>query len=197
MSMTPAPTSTPTHRRSITIEGFDVEGGFDMIGTLTDERPWAEDHDAVPILHHMELRLHVDAESLSVTDADATMHDYPHAECPSIEPAFRSLIGLSVARGYMRAVQDRLGRERGCSHLEFLARAMGPATIQMISSSARRRGQTTLRTSGNRDNSWLANTCHLWSVGGIGMHKVDIGVQPGSDRYPVPSVIEIRRRRSN
>ena len=64
------------------------------------------------------------------------MGTFPHAECPSIEGVFGDLVGLSVSRGYTNAVQTRFGRERGCSHIEFLARALGPVVIQAITSSA-------------------------------------------------------------
>ncbi len=63
---------------------------------------------------------------MTIVDAAADMQTYPHAECTDIEPSFHDLVGLSVARGYSNAVQQRFGRQRGCSHLEFLARAIGP-----------------------------------------------------------------------
>ena len=72
---------------------------------------------------------------MMIIDAAADMKTFPHAECTEIEPKFSELIGLSVARGYTSAVQERFGRERGCSHLEFLARAIGPAVIQAVTSS--------------------------------------------------------------
>jgi len=185
----------PTHRRTVTIEGVDLEGGFELTGTLMDERPWASSPSAVPLLHHLSLTLRIDAATMTITDARAIMHTYPHEECPSIEPAFRSLIGLSIMRGYTRAVQERLGRQCGCSHLEFLARAMGPAAIQLVSSSARRRGVTAIRPDEEeRLDSWLVNTCHLWADGGVGFEKESMNWHPGSDRYPAPSVDELRRR---
>ena len=75
---------------------------------------------------------------LTIVDAVADMKTFPHAECTEIEPNFRDLIGLSVGRGYSSAVQERFGRQRGCSHLEFLARAIGPVVVQGITSSAKR-----------------------------------------------------------
>jgi hypothetical protein len=187
------PSESPTHRRTITIESFDVDGGYELVGRLVDERPWAADGDTA-VLHDMRLRLRIDAERLTITDVAAEMASYPHKECPSIEPACRSLIGLSITRGYTRAVQERLGRQRGCSHLEFLARALGPAAIQALSSAARRRGVRGRPDSQGAGPSWLTDTCHIWAEGGIGFEKEQMGWRPGRDRYPVPSVVELRRR---
>jgi hypothetical protein len=131
-----------------------------------------------------------------IVDAVADMQTFPHAECPSIEPAFGDLIGLSVARGYTNAVQARFGRERGCSHVEFLARALGPVVVQAMTSSAAYEmelgsGQSPF---GDGRMTWLTNTCHLWAEGGIGLEKVAIGWRPGNDEYPAPSLVEIKRR---
>lgn len=183
----------PTHRRTVTIESFETDDGLEVRGRLRDERPWADGHD-IAVLHDMELTIQVDA-TMTITDADARMRSFPHAECPSIEPAFRALVGLPVTRGYTRAVQDALGRARGCSHLEFLARALGPATIQAMASTSRRRGESFVRRENEASpSSWLVNTCHLWGEGGIGAEKMKLGWQPGVTGYPTPSLVTLRRR---
>ena len=186
----------PTHRRTITIESFDVDDGFEMTATLKDERPWARGTPTVEVLHEMGLTVRIDRETMTITDASALMRNYPHAECTSIEPAFRALVGLSVTRGYTRAVQDKLGRERGCSHLEFLARAIGPAAIQTMASSASRRGASPVTDSDGRFGDWLINTCHVWAEGGVGFEKSNLGWRPGQTSYPTPSLVDIRRRTS-
>ncbi len=187
----------PTHRRTITIESYDVDEGYEIHASLRDERPWAEGTDTVHTLHSMGLIVTIDRQSLLITDARAKMLDYPHDECTSIEPAFRALVGLSITRGYTRAVQDRLGRQRGCSHLEFLARAIGPAAIQTMASSASRRGANPVSNEGGRFGAWLTNTCHIWAQGGVGAEKISEGWRPGLTRYPTPSLVELRRRKNN
>ncbi len=185
----------PTHRRTITIESFDVKSGYEIHATLRDERPWAESSDQVHTLHDMGLVVTIDRESLTITDARAAMEQFPHEECRTIEPAFRQLVGLSVVRGYTRAVQERLGRQRGCSHLEFLARAIGPAAIQTMASSRSRRGDAVVtESSTSEQGSWLVNTCHLWAQDGVGAAKVAAGWRPGSERYPTPTLVELRQR---
>ena len=149
-------------------------------------------------MHAMTLDVTVDRRSFIVTDANAEMTRTPHMECTAIEPAFRNLIGLSVTRGFNRAVQERLGRQRGCTHLEFLARAIGPAVIQtMASASSRRAGAAGIsRTVKEDSDSWLTNTCHLWAEGSIGATKIREGWRPGLDGYPARTLVEMRQTRS-
>ena len=123
------------HRRTVEVNVFWRDDYFAVIGTLRDERPWAGGDRGPRQLHVMELGLVVRRADMVIVDAAASMETYPHAECRAIEPKFTELIGLCVARGYTSAVQERFGRERGCSHLEFLARAIGPAVIQAVPSS--------------------------------------------------------------
>jgi hypothetical protein len=187
----------PVHRRTIDMQVYERPGHFVVIGTLHDQRPWASGAFGPMSVHRMELGIVVRRADLVIVDAAADMHTFPHAECPTIEGSFSDLIGLSVSRGYTNAVQKRFGRERGCSHLEFLARALGPVVIQALSASAARRqeqggdGYNALADGGVQ---WLTNTCHLWAEGGIGSQKVALGWRPAKESYPAPSLVEIRRR---
>ena len=118
------------------MEVFERGDYFVVIGTLHDERPWAggDLRAPRPARHGARARgppRRLDHRRRCGRHEDAT----PTPSAPSIEPVFRDLIGLSVARGYTNAVQQRFGRERGCSHVEFLARAMGPVVVQGLTSS--------------------------------------------------------------
>jgi hypothetical protein len=192
----PVPDEDPVHRRTITMEVFQRDDYFCVVGILHDERPWAGGTYGPRDLHVMELGLVVRRADLCIVDAAATMHSFPHAECTDIEPSFRDLIGLSVARGYTNAVQERFGRERGCSHLEFLARALGPVVVQSVTSSAAWRvekgdGQYPV---GEGRLDFLTNTCHVWAADGPGLGKLELGWRPGTLEYPAPSLAEVRRR---
>jgi hypothetical protein len=185
----------PLLRRTIEMQVFEREGYHVVIGSLHDQRPWASGQVGPRDVHHMELGIVVRCADLVIVDASATMGRFPHPECPTIEDSFSDLIGVSVARGYTRAVQDRFGRERGCSHLEFLARALGPVVIQAVTAAGARRmedGEVDVLVGGGLE--WLANTCHIWSEDGIGMQKLEAEWRPGRGEYPAPSLVEIRRR---
>jgi hypothetical protein len=192
----PASEEHPVHRRTIDLCVFERDEHHVVIGTLHDQRPWASGERGPRTLHFMELGIVVRRADLVIVDAAADMKHFPHAECTDIEDAFGDLVGLSVSRGYTNAVQQRFGRQRGCSHLEFLARALGPVVIQAITSSAARRIELGDGEFPPREGAlgWLTNTCHVWAEGGPGPEKVAIGWRPGVSEYPAPSVVEIRRR---
>jgi hypothetical protein len=177
---------------------FQRDDYFAVVGTLHDERPWAGGTYGPRDLHVMELGVVVRRADLCIVDAATDMKTYPHAECTAIEPSFRDLVGLSVARGYTNAVQERFGRERGCSHLEFLARALGPVVVQSVTSSAAWRVEKGdgVYPMGEGRLNFLSNTCHVWAENGPGLQKLALGWQPGKLEYPAPSLAEVRRRMS-
>ena len=80
----------PLHRRSIEYEAFEVGDELVVVGRLRDTRPWADDEASITTVHEMELRVSVRIADLTITEARARMHTFPHAECPGIVGAFAS-----------------------------------------------------------------------------------------------------------
>ena len=126
------------------------------------------------------------------------MHDYPHVECTAAEQSASSLVGLSVARGFTRAVRERIGGVRGCDHIAHLMTALAPATIQALGGMRHRRARDA-DARPEPESGWkdrLLNSCHIWAEGGPGEQKVDLGWFPAADEYPAPAVEVIRARRT-
>jgi Protein of unknown function (DUF2889) len=112
-----------------------------------------------------------------------------------IVDAFAGLAGLSVSRGFTRRVQERLGGPRGCSHLEQLARALGPVVIQAVTSRralSMSRGRSSDLLSGS-GSPWAVDSCHVWAAGGVAQQKLAAGWRPGVGPYPSLPFDEIRR----
>lgn len=160
----------PAHVRTIRIdavEGQEVAGErlLRVHGLLEDRRPrgvpdWLR-HDG-DVIHHMEVTLTVRYPEFVITAIDGTMATFPHAGvCPDALPPLQSLVGVSVARGFTRAVNARLGRERGCTHIVALILAMGPVVRQGAGAAF---GFTTPPEPGERP--WFINSCQAWREGG-------------------------------
>ncbi|EIV91345.1 DUF2889 domain-containing protein [Frankia sp. QA3] len=135
--------AVPVHRRTIDIEVCQVDDLLVAQARLRDTRPWHPDPARV-LLHDMELALHVRTADLTIVAVESRMNAFPHTECPLIRPSFDRLVGLSVRRGFTRALRETVSGVHGCSHLHEIARAAGPAIIQatLSAADARRRGLT-------------------------------------------------------
>ncbi len=195
----PEPGSVPLHRRSIDYQAYAVDDDLVVVGRLTDSRPWAEDGSAVATVHDMELRVRIRRPDLVIIESAALMHTFPHTECPGIESAFDGLVGLSVARGFTREVQTRFGGPKGCTHLEHLARSLGPVVIQTVTSAralavSRGESEDLLAEAGASGSPWARDSCHIWAEGGIADQKLAAGWHPGVGAYPSPALVTFLRR---
>jgi hypothetical protein len=183
----------PVHRRTIDIEAFDAPEHLEVVCHLRDERPWATG-TTLHVIHEMELEVDVRKTDLVITRSEARMARFPHVECTDIMPKFEELVGLSIARGYGRAVQERFLGVAGCSHLEHMARTLGPAVVQATQSArAHQRASTSDLPGEITVTPFMRNTCHVWRDDGPAQQKIEAGWRPGLVESPVPSPVEIKR----
>jgi hypothetical protein len=181
-------TSQPLHRRAITVDCFEDGDALQVVSQLRDERPW---HGTVPILHDMTLELTV--RNMIIESATATMNVFPHDECPFISPKFAQLEGLSISRGFTRSLRELFAGISGCQHLHELARVTGPAVFQAGASLRARQNHKAGPDATPMDPSGLVGSCHIWSAGGRGQQKLELGWRPGgTSEYPAPSVERLR-----
>ncbi|MET7725081.1 DUF2889 domain-containing protein [Streptomyces mirabilis] len=178
----------PLHRRTIALTAYGEEGGDEISveGELRDERPWAQ--PPADVVHRMVLAVRVRLSDMVVVAADADMQTFPHAECPLVTPVFDGLIGLSVAAGYNRAIQERFRGVAGCSHLYELTRVLGPAVVQAAMSANARRRDAGDPASDPRATAGVLNSCHIWAPDGVGLRKLDAGWRPGTGPRPAPEL---------
>lgn len=190
----PRAPSTAHHRRTIVIEVGDAPDGMvEVAGRLRDERPWASDPLDLPVVHDLGLTVTVSLADFVVRAVRVDFDTYPHAECVDIAEAHQSLVGVTLGRGWNAAVRERLGGPAGCTHLRELARSMAPTMLQAAFSSR-------LREGGRDDPEYrearamlplIADTCHVWAVGGVAEQKLERGWRPGSMLTPIPTLAEL------
>lgn len=132
------------HTRSIRVDAYVRDDGlWDVEAVLVDTK--SRDlqlasglRRAGDPVHEMRLQVTVDLE-LNVRDAEATTSWVPYpGHCNTIEPEYKRLIGLNLARDFRRNVQARLGGLRGCTHLTELAAVLPTAAIQGFAGEVRR-----------------------------------------------------------
>jgi hypothetical protein len=52
--------------------------------------------------------------------------------CGQASAPLAALVGCSMGRGWRKAIEERMGGERGCTHLRELLAGMGTAAFQTI-----------------------------------------------------------------
>ena len=111
----------------------------------------------------MRVTLYVQHPDLVITAVTAHMASHPYSLCPDAVEPLQQLVGLSIARGFTRAVNERFGRQFGCAHLTALIQAMAPVVRQAIGPAFREYDE--IPKSGGE--TWFVNTCQAWKEGGL------------------------------
>ena len=138
MPLSPAPERELLHSRDISLRGWKrADGLYDIEAHLLDTKTTAfrNDHrgEIQPgePLHGMWLRLTVD-EDMLVVACEASSDHTPYALCPQAAPNFAALAGLRIGPGFNRAVAERVGGVKGCTHLRELLGQMATVAYQTL-----------------------------------------------------------------
>jgi len=143
MPLSAAPVSrTLKHTRSVSFEGYArADGLWDIEGHITDTKPdnyqlASGMHPAGHPVHQMRVRLTIDRR-FNVIAAEASTDAMPFPpHCAAVTPQYAQLAGLNLARGFRRAVLERFGELRGCTHITELLLQFPTAAIQTLAGEA-------------------------------------------------------------
>jgi hypothetical protein len=163
-------------------------------GRVRDEKPPGlyVEHDPDPLtMHDMTIELRVGYPSLEITDTSVRFTTFPQLTCAGISDHYRSLVGVSIARGFTHKVRELFGGPRGCAHVTALLQAMAPAVVQSTWSMRvlNRRDGVDGESTPIADPRAAAraavlpnlDTCHVWAADGELVARVERGevVTPG------------------
>jgi hypothetical protein len=200
----PDPELEPLHARNYGVRAWKLaEDSLLLRGAVMDMKPGAQfagritslggtDPGGPMAIHHMVIDLVIGYPTLTITDASVVFETFPQPGCPGITSRYRDLIGLSIARGFTHEVRQRFGGPRGCTHTTALLQAMGPVAVQCIFSMRRAGAGPTdaaPQQEGGGQQSFMKDTCHVWSSEGELWHGGTVGRTP-----PVPLPMQKRLR---
>jgi hypothetical protein len=161
--------SEPVHVRTLTMEARRTGADrLEVTGRLVDQRPqgpgigWFGAADG-SIIHDMRVTLHVRHPDLVISAVSADMASHPYSLCPDAVEPLQQLVGLSIARGFTRALNERFGRQLGCAHLTALIQAMAPVVRQAVGPAFREYEEIPK----GAGETWFVNTCQAWKEGGL------------------------------
>jgi len=166
----PAEGREAIHTRRVTCEGFrrsdglwDIEGHMTDVKTYSYTTPERGEIAAGTPVHDMWLRLTVN-DDLTVVAVEAVTDRAPFpAVCPNIAPAYQQVVGLTIGRGWTKALKERLGGVRGCTHLLELLGPMATTAYQTIAPILARAAKAKREENGEKMvNFPLLNTCYAF-----------------------------------
>jgi len=157
------------HTRNIQCQGYKRDDGlWDIEGMMIDTKAYSfENADRGTIssgepIHKMWLRLTVD-DDLLIHAVEAVTDAAPFNMCGGITSAFQALKGLAIGPGWRRAVLQRLGGTKGCTHLTDML--MGPLAV-VAYQTVRPPREKPAADGSERKKPAILDTCHAFASDG-------------------------------
>ncbi|MGD9793339.1 MAG: DUF2889 domain-containing protein [Acidimicrobiia bacterium] len=199
--------SEPMHYRNYAVRAFRLSPSQFLLRGVVDDRKagknWVPWDDRPMVIHHMVLDMVVSYPGLVIESAKAVVDQHPQPHCPSIEPHYQGLVGLSIARGFTHKVRELFGGPKGCTHVTALVQAMAPVAMQAtwgMDQMNRRdafaaeghdveREMLPPRSTEDRVHSSMRsiNTCHVFAEDGLYVSRLRQGIA-----NPVPLTVQRR-----
>ncbi len=132
----PAAERELVHSRRVSFESYRrADGLWDIEARIVDtkSRDFRLQSGMRPAglpVHDMWIRLTID-ERFDVVAASAASDAVPYPNgCEHVAPAYAQLVGLNLLHGFRKAVRERLGGVKGCTHLTELLGCFPTVAIQ-------------------------------------------------------------------
>lgn len=118
------------------------------------------------ILHNMKITMRVGGNSLTISDIHVDVIHYPREECIEANKNIQNLNGLSITKGFTKAVKDILGGTKGCTHVVNCILAMAPAAVQGYWAYKAQKPVTKEFANQGSMSHYLIDTCYVWRKDG-------------------------------
>lgn len=170
----PLPEPSPrkhVHTRAISYKGYEREDGlWDIEAHMTDTKTYSFSNNwrgEVPVgepLHEMLLRVTID-DSFTIREVFAATENSPFQMCPDIAPNYKTLAGIQMGPGWRKAIRQKIGGVRGCTHLTELLFPMATVAMQTIWPLMRhRKNKPDSAIDKTERRPVVLDTCHAWST---------------------------------
>lgn len=151
------------HTRHIHCRGFHREDGlWDIEGWFADTKTYSFDNEdrggirSGESIHEMGVRLTVD-DDLVVVAAEVAIEAAPFSLCGDIASSYAALKGMRIGPGWRKALAQRFGAVKGCSHITDLLVGPLTATAFQTVTTARHSRET---VTDQETRPALLDTCH-------------------------------------
>jgi len=153
------------HTRAIECKGYEREDGlWDIEAHLVDTKTYVhtrrmggcERQPGEPV-HNMWIRVTIDLD-MKIHEIEAKTDDGPYPTCGDIVPNFKALAGVTIGPGWRKAIAERVGGIKGCTHLVELLGPLGTTAFQATgrARAARNAGKPVTK------KPYQLNSCHVY-----------------------------------
>jgi len=172
------------HTRDIQLATYPHTGSRVIVhGVLKDER-YIRIFDVTGaviepgIIHHIDVKLLIKPDPLTIEDAEAQMIQVPMTECTTTLDTIEKLKGLEIKSGFSKNIRDIMGGKKGCTHLCQLVIVMGQEIVHGWLTQKRKDKSSMPKDLDNfSEKNFLIDSCRLWTRKGPKMKSLEQAIK--------------------
>ncbi|MBU1342450.1 MAG: DUF2889 domain-containing protein [Proteobacteria bacterium] len=126
------------------------------------------------IIHHMDVKLLIKADPLTIEDAQAQMLHVPMSECTTTLDTIENLKGLEIKSGFSKMIRSIMGGNKGCTHLCQLVIAMGQEIVHgWLTQKRKDKPPVPKDFNSFSEKKYLIDSCRMWSGQGPKVQRLE------------------------
>jgi len=129
------------------------------------------------VLHNMKITMRVSGNSMQISNINIDMIQYPREECIEANCNIHKLNGLSITKGFTKAVKDIIVGTKGCAHVTNCILAMAPAIVQGFWANKAQKPVTKEFANQGSMSHYLVDTCYVWRKDGPMIKKLSESIK--------------------
>ncbi len=130
------------------------------------------------IIHHMDVKLLIKPDPLTIEDAKVQMIQVPMTECTTTLDTIEKLKGLEIKSGFSKNIRDIMGGKKGCTHLCQLVIVMGQEIVHGWLTQKRKDKSSIPKDLDHfSEKNFLIDSCRLWTRKGPKMKSLEQAIK--------------------
>jgi len=125
------------------------------------------------IVHHIDVKLLIKFNPLTIEGAEAQLLHYPLDECNETLDTIDELKGIEIKTGFSKQVHSIMGGKKGCAHLCQLIIVMSQEIVQgSLTHKRQNKSPVPKDIDSFSDKDYLINSCRMWTEQGPKMKNL-------------------------
>ncbi len=119
------------------------------------------------VIHHMDVKLLVSSNPLTIEVAEIVMIHVPMDECRNTLDTIKQLHGIKIKSGFSKKIREIMGGNKGCTHLCQLINTMSQEIVQgWLTQKSRKKSPALENLENFKEKAYLIDSCRMWTKDG-------------------------------
>ncbi len=130
------------------------------------------------VIHHLDVKLLIKPDPLTIEEAQATMIKVPMPECSETLDTIEKLKGLEIRSGFSKNIRTIMGGKKGCTHLCNLIITMGQEIVHgWLTHKRADNSPVPKKLDDFSEKNYIIDSCRMWTSDGPKIRQLEQAIK--------------------